>query len=55
MSKTQMNCPRSYSTDKAKDFIEKWCWSGKQQGKGDQENCSDLWFAVSSFMVGGVR
>ena len=41
-------------TDKAKDFIGKGSPGGKQQGKGTQEDCSDMCLAVSGFMIMGL-
>ena len=50
-----MNCPRRHTYwYKAKDFIERGCSRGEQQGKGTQEDCSASWLPVSGFMVMGL-
>ena len=40
--------------DKARDLIGKGRPGGEQEGKGTQEDCSVMWFAVSGFMVMGL-
>ena len=40
--------------DKAREFIRKGNWGGKQESKGTQEDCSAMWFAVSGVMVMGL-
>ena len=37
--------------DKAKDFIGKGRPDAKQEGKGNQEDCSAMWLTVLGFMV----
>ena len=37
--------------DKAKDFIGKGRPGAKQEGKGNQEDCSAMWLTVLGFMV----
>ena len=40
--------------DKARDFIRKGCPGRGQEGKGNLENCSAMWIAVSGFLVMGL-
>ena len=40
--------------DKGRDFIAKGCPGGEQEGKGNPENFSATWLAVSGFMVMGL-
>ena len=41
-------------TSQARDFTEKGCSGGEQEGRGTQEDCSSMWLVVSHFMEVGL-